>query len=189
MFHTVRNTPHSPEHTFLVSDRGLSIVTANGERVLIPLPDVREVRLWSTSANCCRCVISTRTQRFELTNRHCLRRGEFQDRSETFTGFLKVLHERLQPYAASVRFTQGNRLPRVALVMFLLLPLLYVAGLLAYSQNPAPRMWTLIPVLLFLPISLMGTLLPLMRNTRRGSRRIPGIPGSSLRDLPPHGPA
>jgi hypothetical protein len=183
MFHSVRNSAFCVERTFLLSDRVLSVVSANGDPGYVPLQSVREVRLQSTGDGSRRCVISTRSLRLVLTDRHYVRPGVYEDRGESYTGFLDALHERLRPYAANVRFTRGtNRSARLALAMFLLLPLLYVSGLLAFSQTDATRTWPLYPALLIVSISLIVAVLPLMKANRR---RPAGVPKSSGSDAPP----
>jgi len=167
MFHTVRTSLFGIERTFLVSNRALIVLAANGRRVDVPFQKIREIRLQRAGTSYCRCMIVTDSQRFTVTNRHTVRGGLREMRNETFSGFLIRLHEKLQPFAPSIRFTQSPGFPtRMAAVMFVLLPLLYVACLAGFSHSLTCRASVVCPVLLIAPGTLLGTILPLMQRTR-----------------------
>ena len=170
MFHTVRSSVFGIERTFLVSDRALIVIAADGRRVDVPFQEIREVRLQYAGTTSYRCVIVTDSKRFVLTNRHYVRYGGRETRDESYSRFLTRLHEKLRLYAPNIRFTQSPRLPvRMAAVMFVLLPVLYVICLAGFSHSLMSRVCVVFPVLLIAPCTLLGTILPLMQRVRSRS--------------------
>jgi len=165
--YSVRVSRFSPLRTFRLTAGALVVQSSNGTTDEVPYEEISGVRLQCSGLNRYRCVIATERRRWTLSNRHFLRVGEYEEFNTQYGEFLTQLHRRLRPFQSHVRFARaGNGLPILGMVLFLLLPVVYVAGLLLFSPPAGSQSWDVLLAVLLAPVSLSATLLLLFRQRR-----------------------
>lgn len=167
MIYSIRSSAFDCAKVYELTDDGLQIRQEGKPPNVIAYDAIRSVRLRYHGLGWYVCVVRTDSQKFQLTNKHYVKYGEHDDRSENYAAFVTELHTRLQPHAATIDFRQGsNTLKWLGVAMLILFPIGSVATFLLTANGRLVPTWNLRLALSAVPVVLSGMAIPLFKKGR-----------------------
>jgi len=112
MEYSTRRSLLEKERTYVLGDDAIEVREAGKPAIEIPFRDIVEVNLAYLPnryhSRIHRCLLRTRSHgKIPILNTHMAGFARFEDRSASFTPFVRELHRRLVPLGAQIRFTSG----------------------------------------------------------------------------------